>query len=279
MNILKKAVVLLIGAALAISLASCDKEDKETDVSGSDFVSASNQRAVSSEETTESVQETAKPAERDNSYTIEDAVYANDDGSIKFTYPQIKGLYDADMQHFYNDFFKADCKKEISEDGLAEFTGNYEVTCKTADTLSIVFRCNGYMEGGMHPNSYAYAYTIDLQTGETVIPSRMIDIGKLVTKFIAGEWTPVDGVGSMDEIREEVALFYAMLDADSMKDLLAENDVITVTRNDKGEYVTSGTQHCVSYLDQEGEPVLILIVSHVAGDYAEIKLNDVKVSE
>lgn len=240
--------------------------DNENTVTTTTTTNTTKAKTTTAKSTT-STKATAAAAKRDNSYKIVDKTYSNHDGNIKFTYPQITGLYDEDMQNFYNELFKSDCSKAVSEDELQTFSGEYKVTLKNKDTLSIVFRCSAYMEGGLFPSSYSYAYTIDLATGETINPSDYININKAADSILNNSWILVrsaDGVSKSDVIE-----YFNQFDEEQMKVFMSVKDIISVKKNSKGKYSVSGSALCNSYLDGTLEPVLIVEVSHAMGDYIE----------
>ncbi len=303
---IERAMALLICAALAVSLAACGKDNKKKAAQGKtqnsdtikggqdgdDTVSiipfdddedeggqssapdddnsvttTTTTNTTAKKTTAASTKATTSTVKRDNSYKIVDKKYSNDDGSITFTYPQITGLYDKDMQDFYNELFKSDANKAVSQGELETFSGEYKVTLKNKDKLSIVFRCSGYMKGGLFPSSYAYAYTIDLSTGETVNPFDSINISKAADSIVNNSWTLVragDGVSKSDVIE-----YFNQFNEEEMKSFMSVKDVISVRKNSQGKYTVSGVSFCNSYFDGTLEPVLILEVSHAMGDYIE----------
>lgn len=256
----KKTGIVLLCAALILSAAACGENTQSDNtvsaVSPSDIVSESETAAA----------DTASPKSHSD-YQIIPKTYADSDGSIQFTYPQITGLDSQAIQDFYNALFKADCNKAVTLENLETFSGTYEVTLQNAEQLSIVFRCSGSITGGIYPTAYAYAYTIDLKTGETVIPSRSIDIADMAEKFRSQKWFSISGA---EDIAKQINEYYTPLDADTVKELFWEQGVISVKKNASGEYVTQGTEYCRSYFNKDARPVIIVPVSHAMGDYAEI---------
>ena len=63
--------------------------------------------------------------------------------------------------------------------------------------------------------------------------------------------------------------FKASLENYSRNNMTIE-DMVTV-RNSGGKYTVKGMTGCNSYLDFNGEPVLILEVNHALGDYVEVQ--------
>lgn len=212
---------------------------------------------------------TAAAVKRDNSYKISAKKYTANDGDISYTYPQISGLYDEEMQSFYNNLFQSDMNAAVNEGGLSILNVTYEVTLKNADTLSIVFRGGSFYEGAAHPFGYAYAYTINLATGETINPADSINMNKAADAIANDSWKLVrsaDGVSKSDIVE-----YFNQFSEDEMKSYMTVKDTVTVKKNTKGKYATSGTVGCKSYLNAEEKPVLILEVNHALGDYVEVK--------
>lgn len=215
---------------------------------------------------------TAAAAKRDNSYKVSAQKYSSSDGKVNISYPQISGLYDSTMQDYYNKLFKSDFSEYISGRSSDTFNCEYQVTLKTADLLSIVFRCSVYMDGAAHPTAYAYAYTIDLESGGTLVPSAVIDSDSAAKNFVSGKsWTlskSVDGVSKSDVIE-----YFNQYSTSEIKDFIIESDVFTVKRSAKGTYSTSGNVACRSYLDGSSSPIFLLDVTHALGDYVEVEFN------
>ncbi len=217
---------------------------------------------------TEKTSATQAAPQRDNSYKIVDKTYTAADGQIKCTYPQITGLYDETMQRFYNKLFQSECETAAGDSALENFSGTYEVKLKNKDKLSIVFRQGVFYKGAAHPYSYAYAYTIDLATGNTIIPSESVNMNKAAEAILNDSWTltrSADGVGKSDVIE-----YFNQYDEATIKSNLSVENVIKV-KNTNGKYTKSGSVGCRSYLDGTGEPVLILEVNHALGDYVEVQ--------
>lgn len=207
---------------------------------------------------------------RDNSYTIILQKYTDDEGTVDIEYPQISGLYDEKMQDYYNALFKSKFEEYMGGGNAEHFLCEYEVTLKTADVLSIVFRCQ-LPYASPYPRGYAYAYNIDLETGETFVPSNEINTDKASRNFASGDNWEI--VYSPDENYDDKESYIECYEEQSVSSAILESDVITVTRNAEGEYSKSGAFECRSYLDSNSEPVVILEVLHIVGDYIEIKFN------
>lgn len=288
-NRIRKALALIIAMSMLTLFTACGGDDKDKNNSTSsgetqvvpfedddttsvvEFDDAEGEETVTTTTTKKTTTTTAAP-KRDNSYKVKAKTYESKDGKVKISYPQISGLYDEAMQNYYNSLFKSDFADYMKDNNSDTFENSYQVTYKTKDLLSIVFRCNLYMDGAAHPMSYAYAYTIDLETGGTLVPSADIDINGAAKGFHSGKsWTltkAVDGVSKSDVIES-----YADTDAAQIKEYITETDVITVTKNKKGKYSVSGTVACRSYLDGSAAPIFILDVNHALGDYVEIEFN------
>ncbi len=289
-NKIRKALALTIALSMLTAFTACgDDDDKKSSSESSDetqIVSFEDDEDTASviefdegededsttTTTTGTTTTTTAAAKRDNSYKVTTKTYESSNGKVKVSYPQISGLYDETMQNYYNSLFKSDFA-EFMKDGYADtFTNSYQVTYKSKEMLSIVFRCSLHMDGAAHPFAYAYAYTIDLETGETLVPSADINIANAAKNFNSGKnWELTkasDGVGKSDVIE-----YYNQYDADQIKEYITETDVITVTKNKKGKYSVSGTVACRSYLDGSATPIFILDVNHALGDYVEIQFN------
>ncbi len=212
---------------------------------------------------------TTKPASPlSNSYKVVYKTYSSDNGKLKYRYPQISGLYDEAMQSFYNDYFKKSCTGALSDSGLDTFKGTYEVKYKTKDTLSIVFRESYLYGGAAHGYSTAHAITIDLATGNTVIPSEAVDMDKATDAITNDTWTltrSADGV-----TKKNVIDYFNQFDEATIRNSLSIDDMIRV-KNSGGKYTVTGKAGCNSYLDVNGDPVLILEVNHALGDYVEVQ--------
>lgn len=288
----KRAVTLIIAAAMITSFTACGDNDKDKDT-----VSTQSNQTVSFEDddtvsvvefdddedgedvttttttatTTKKTTTTTAAAKRDNSYKVTAKTYKTKDGKVNVSYPQISGLYDETMQAYYNKLFKSDFA-DFMKDGYKDtFENSYQVTYKSKDILSIVFRCSIYTDGAAHPTAYAYAYTIDLETGETLIPSADINVNRAAKNFLSGSWTLTkasDGVSKSDVIE-----YFNQYETDDIKEYITETDVFTVSRSKKGVYSTDGSIACRSYLDGSATPIFILDVTHALGDYVEIEFN------
>lgn len=224
-------------------------------------------KTTSKTTSTEKTSATQATPKRDNNYKITAKTFTAADG-IKCTYPQITGLYDETMQSYYNKLFKSECEAAAGDSSLEDFSGTYEVKLKNKDKLSIVFRHGVFYKGAAHPYSYAYAYTIELATGNTIIPSESVNMNKAADAILNDSWTltrSTDGVGKSDVIE-----YFNQYDEATIKSNLSVENVIKV-KNTNGKYTKSGSVGCRSYLDGTGEPVLILEVSHALGDYVEVQ--------
>lgn len=219
--------------------------------------------------TNDAVSSAALP-NRDNSYTVVLQKYTNADGSIDIEYPCIDGLYDENIQNYYNALFKSRFEDYISGENTEEFLCKYYVTLKTAEVLSIVFRCEAPY-ASPHPYRFAYAYNINLETGETFIPSDKIDAGKAAENFASGENWEI--VYSPDDNYDNKKAYAECYEEQSVSSAIKENDVVAVKKSSGSEYSKSGAVECRSYLDENSEPVVILEVWHAVGDYVEIKFN------
>lgn len=203
-----------------------------------------------------------------NKYKVTYKTYSAGDGKLTYKYPQISGLYDEEMQTFYNDYFKTSCTRGLNDDSLEFFKGTYEVKNKTKDTLSIVFREGFAFKGAAHGYATAYAITIDLASGNTVIPSESVDMDKVSEAIENESWTltrSVEGVTKRDIIN-----YFNDFSEDAIKDMIAQDDVIRI-KHSGSKYTVSGKTACNSYFDINGDPVLILGVSHALGDYVEVQ--------
>ena len=164
--------------------------------------------------------------------------------------------------------FREECEEAAGDSSLAYFSGTYEIKHKTKDRLSLVFRHTVSYKGAAHPYSYAYACTIDLATGNTIIPSESINMNKAADAILDDSWTltrSADGVKKSD-----VFNYFSQYDEKTIKGNLSVENVVKV-RNTDGVYTKSGSVGCRSYLDSRGETVLILEVSHALGDYVEVQ--------
>lgn len=215
---------------------------------------------------------TAAAPKRSNSYKVSAQKYSSKDGKVNISYPQISGLYDSAMQNYYNNLFKSEFAGYMDGKSTDTLSCEYQVTLKTADLLSIVFRCSVYMEGAAHPYAYAFGYTIDLETGCTLVPSADVDTENASKNFVSGKsWTltkSADGVSKSDVIE-----FFNQYSASEIKEFITESDVFTVKRSSKGTYSTSGNVACRSYLDGSSSAIFILDVNHALGDYVEVEFN------
>ena len=212
---------------------------------------------------------TTQPAPQlHNKYKVTYKTYTSDDGKLKYKYPQISGLYDEEMQNFYNDYFKKSCINALKDSAIETFKGTYEVKYKTKETLSIVFRENYLYNGAAHGYSCANAITIDLATGNTVIPSETVDMDRAADAITNDTWTltrSADGV-----TKKNVIDYFNQFNEETIKSTLSVDNMIRI-RNSGGKYTVSGKTGCNSYLDVNGDAVLILEVSHALGDYVEVQ--------
>lgn len=271
-----------------VSIIAFDDSDDEDSKDGEDTVTTTTTTHTTKKKTTTTPKETTTKKEtatttakkettttteaavkRDNSYKVSAKKYSSDDGNIVYTYPQITGLYDKDMQDFYNGFFKSMMTAAVSEEGLSILDVEYEVTLKTKDTLSIVFRGGQMFEGAAHPYGFACGCTINLATGETINPADSINLNKAADAIANDTWKLVrsaDGVNKSDIIE-----YFNQFSEDELKSYMTVKDIMTVKKNADGKYVAKGTVDCNSYLNAEEKPVLILEVNHALGDYVEVK--------
>ncbi len=219
--------------------------------------------------TTKATTATTQPApQTNNKYKVVYKSFASDDGKLKYKYPQISGLYDAEMQDFYNAYIKDRCLNSLSDTALETFKGTYEVKYKTKDTLSIVFRESYLYKGAAHGYTCANALTVNLATGNSIIPSESVDMEKAADAITNDTWTltrSVDGVN-----KQSVINYFNKLSEEEIKSNLNVENVVRI-RNSDGKYSVSGNTPCNSYLDINGDPVLILEVNHALGDYVEVQ--------
>lgn len=284
-NKVKKAAALFISISMLASFTACGKDKN----SNSNTTSSDEQITVipfeddntasivefddSEEETVPTTTTTTAAApKRDNSYKVSAQKYSSTDGNVNISYPQISGLYDSAMQDYYNKLFKSEFAGYMDGKSTDKLSCEYQVTLKTADLLSIVFRCSIYMDGAAHPYAYAFGYTIDLETGGTLIPSAAIDADNASQNFVSGtSWTlarSADGVSKSDVVE-----YFNQYSASEIKEFITESDVFTVKRSSKGTYSYSGNVACRSYLDGSSSPIFILDVNHALGDYVEVEFN------
>lgn len=235
---------------------------------------ATTKKSTTAKSTTTTSKTTAKttttqPASQlSNQYKVTSKTYTSTSGNIKYKYPQITGLYDETMQAFYNDYFKSDCLKYLDESGLESFSGTFEVKYKTKSTLSILFRESFYYSGAAHGYTSAHAITIDLATGNTVIPSETVDMDKAADAINNDTWIltrSADGV-----TKKNIVDYFNQYDEEQMKSSISVDNVVRI-KNSGGKYTVSGKTGCNSYLDVNGDPVLILEVNHALGDYVEVQ--------
>lgn len=212
---------------------------------------------------------TTQPAPQlNNKYKVTGKLYASEDAKLKIKYPQISGLYDEAMQEFYNDYFKKSSTATLSDAALDTYTGTYEVKYKTKDTLSIVFRESYLYKGAAHGYTCAHAMTIDLATGNTVIPSESVDMDKATDAINNNTWTLTRSAEGVT--KKNIIDYFNKFDEQAIKDTLLVDDMIRVKRSG-GKYTVSGKAGCNSYLDVNADPVLILEVNHALGDYVEVQ--------
>lgn len=203
-----------------------------------------------------------------NKYKVTYKTYTSNDGKLKYKYPQITGLYDETMQSFYNEYFKTSCTGALKDSGIDTFKGTYEVKYKTKDTLSIIFRESCMYSGAAHGYSSAHAITIDLATGNTVIPSESVDMDKAADAITNDTWTLTRS--SEGVTKKNIIDYFNQYDEEAIKSVLSVDDMIKI-KNSGGKYTVSGKTGCNSYLDVNGDPVLILEVNHALGDYVEVQ--------
>ncbi len=330
-NFLKKALALLIAAALLGSFASCGSDDKKDDASGkktggvsqatraadnpnivefddSDEEDDSVKKTHSGEDeffttttttapsrtkktssttttatsttttakkttttksTTKATTTTTQPAPQlSNKYKVGYKTYTSDDSKRKYKYPQISGLYDEAMQSFYNEYFKNISVSAASDTGLGSFNGTFEVKYKTKDTLSIIFRESYLYKGAAHGYACAHAITIDLATGNTIVPSESVDIDRATDAIKNESWTLTRSAEGVT--KKNIIDYFNQFSEETIRNNMTIEDMVTV-RNSGGKYTVKGMTGCNSYLDFNGEPVLILEVNHALGDYVEVQ--------
>lgn len=293
-NKIRKTAALLIAVSMLTAFTACGENKKSSsgDTSSDESTTVipfeddntasivefddSEEETVPTTTTTtaknETTTTTAAAPKRDNSYRVSAQKYSSADGNVNISYPQISGLYDSAMQDYYNKLFKSEFAGYMDGKSTDTLSCEYKVTLKTADLLSIVFRCSVYMEGAAHPYAYAFGYTIDLETGGTLVPSAAVDTGNASKNFVSGKsWTltkSADGVSKSDVIE-----YFNQYSASEIKEFITESDVFTVKRSSKGAYSTSGNVACRSYLDGSSSAIFILDVNHALGDYVEVEFN------
>ena len=219
--------------------------------------------------TTKATTTTTKPAPQlSNKYKVGYKTYTSDDGKCKYKYPQISGLYDDGMQTFYSDYFRSRCVSTASDGGLSSFSGTFEVKYKTKETLSILFRESYYYRNAAHGYTCAYAITIDLATGNTIVPSESVDIDKATDAIENDSWTltrSADGV-----TKKNIVDYFNQFSEETIRDTMIIDDMVEISQTG-GKYTVTGKTGCNSYFDVNGDPVLILEVSHALGDYVEVQ--------
>ena len=224
---------------------------------------------TTSKTTTKATTAATQPAPQlNNKYKVVYKNYASEDGNKKFKYPQITGLYDETMQSFYNEYFKKIAAAAVKDNALEYSKGTYEVKYKTKDTLSIVFREASKFTGAAHGYAYAFAITIDLATGNSIIPSESVDMEKASDAITNDTWTLTRS--SEGVTKQNIIDYFSQFDEATIQSTLSLDDMIRI-KNSGGKYTVSGKTKGNSYLDVNGDPVLILEVNHALGDYVEVQ--------
>ena len=219
--------------------------------------------------TTKATTTTTKAApQTNNKYKVVYKNYTSEDGKLKYKYPQISGLYDEAMQNFYNDYLKTRCLGSLNDAALDTFKGTYEVKNKNKDTLSIVFRESYLYTGAAHGYTCASAITINLATGNTIIPSESVDMDKAADAITNDTWTLTRAVEGVT--KKNIIDYFNKLSEEEIKSNLEVENVVKI-KNSDGKYVVTGKKNCNSYLDINGDPVLILEVNHALGDYVGVQ--------
>lgn len=142
-------------------------------------------------------------AQETRSYNVYIKTYKRNSVIVEF--PQIKGMVDTEKQRqinyllereifqyitdCYNDNWLEEGEKvtDILETISDTDDADLEFIChrgiENDDFLSIRYAVYGYGHGGAHPNTWGYAYTIDLDKLEIIRLSNLIDIESALTEL------------------------------------------------------------------------------------------------
>ena len=77
-------------------------------------------------------------------------------------------------------------------------------------------------------------------------------------------------IGIAEKTADTMSEYFNQYDEEQMKSSISVDNVVRI-KNSGGKYTVSGKTGCNSYLDVNGDPVLILEVNHALGDYVEVQ--------
>ena len=185
---------------------------------------------------------------------------------ISIEYPRIEGWALAEAQEKWNkSFAKADfgngepMEGEPTEDTVDYYEVHFEVTDMTSDRLSILFHGGCYYSGAAHPFAYAFAHTIDMNTGDEITLSSLSEeqLRELAKSIAEGQFNLLNNNYdfSNEEIVSMLKEYYLFDENESLEN--AVFDTIGDTES------TSGN----NYFIKDGKTCIILEVNHALGDY------------
>lgn len=245
---MKRAFLLSSILVLAtLTISGCGQEKNQTQKDNVLEQNTSSQETVVETNSTIQTETSLRPDyNQDTSYTVIDVSYQ--EGAINVHYPQIQGVAETEVESKWNDTIKNDIFGEI--DALGEngtYNCQFEIATQIEDMLSIIVSGDAYAQGAAHPYNFVKTYNIDLNSGETIRLTDIADVDKIAADIIEGKGYETLGIAKEDFDANVEALNY--------------NKENLVSQLESG-----------SFYQKEGKIILIIGVSHAAGDYARIKL-------
>ncbi len=197
----------------------------------------------------------------DELFAIQTEIFSQNQISIR--YPQIEGI---ETQEKINQLIKDHVIEEVSktEEGLSGDTEiiwemDYEITMKTSEILSILYR--GYCDLRENSETYYYGFDIDAQT---------IDLAN-AEEMELSDFAIVD-----DNFAKRVKQSTQLMGGAPAEWKISENDLTVIQQNEKEKYIIRGLQEKWDFYRFCVTPETIIVsiaASHTCGDYMLIEIN------
>lgn len=181
---------------------------------------------------------------------------------IRISYPVIKKLGDEKKEYKINSEIKKSALKVLDyyiEDEEIELDIIYEVNLKNEKFFSVSFYGVGNIVNASYQTNHFYTINIDMNTGEKLILSDMIDVNKeLATKIKSLDFEPVQDINNDDMKR-----IFETMNEDSILESLEESDSL--------DKISTGKQFdYFSYITEDSIGISIR-VPHAIGDHIEFE--------
>jgi hypothetical protein len=184
-------------------------------------------------------------------------------------YPEISGLASADYQKAWNAIFlkNAEAEKEAVDSEGEILQASFAVPQADAQLLSVTENSYAYVDGGMHGTAMLFTWNFDMATGKQVRLPQRCDTAAIAKALLSGKgWQVYTSAGKPDTSGE--------ITLDSILEMSQCDKTQTAVKALLDQFDSSDSSSLSGYSYWEnGNPCLVLFVSHAAGDYCVIKMN------